>query len=62
MLPVGINVRQTGDRRYGFLSVQVLAPDMTWATLFERAADHRTTVDAVCTALDNHRVEGDGDA
>ncbi|EMA16734.1 hypothetical protein C435_12875 [Haloarcula marismortui ATCC 33799] len=35
---------------------------MTWATLFERAADHQTTVDAVCAALDEHRLEDDSDA
>lgn len=35
---------------------------MTWATLFERAADHQTTVEAVCAALDEHRAEDDGDA
>jgi hypothetical protein len=35
---------------------------MTWATLFERAMDHRTTVDAVCAALDEHRAEDDEDA
>ena len=35
---------------------------MTWATLFERAADHQTTVDAVCTALEEHRAEDGNDA
>ena len=35
---------------------------MTWATLFERAADHQTTVDAVRASLDEHRAEDDGDA
>jgi hypothetical protein len=35
---------------------------MTWATLFERAADHRSTVDAVRVALDEHRAEDDSDA
>ncbi len=34
---------------------------MTWATLFERATDYQTTVDAVRTALDERRAE-DGDA
>jgi len=35
---------------------------MTWATLFERATDHQTSVEAVCAALDTHRAEDDGDA
>ena len=35
---------------------------MTWATLFERAADYQTTVDAVRMTLDEHRAEDDGDA
>ncbi len=35
---------------------------MTWATLFERAIDHQTTVDAVCAALETHRTEDKDDA
>ncbi|EMA19913.1 hypothetical protein C443_13792 [Haloarcula argentinensis DSM 12282] len=35
---------------------------MTWATLFERAADYQTTGEAVCAALDEHRTEDEDDA